>query len=89
MRKRWDARFESGHMLARYNRVSYAFYTEMKGISWIVYPRDIVGVQKNFRSNEVNGEIMVVQTSIIEDELAPPQHGKTRATLTISGWQLM
>lgn len=42
-RKRWDPRFESGHMLQRYSQNSYAFHSEMKGFGWLVYPRDIVG----------------------------------------------
>lgn len=122
-RKRWDPRFESGHMLARYgpcfflptlqnlrkisncsktpelesypfiiirySRLSYCFYTEMKGISWLVYPRDIVGANRNIRSNELNQEIMVVQTSVVEDTLASNQSGKTRATLSMSGWEIM
>lgn len=60
----------------------------MKGLSWIVYPRDIVGVQRNYRKDEENQEIFVIQTSVQEDELAPEQSGKTRATLTVSGWHL-
>lgn len=60
----------------------------MKGLSWIVYPRDIVGVQRNYRKDEENQEIFVIQTSVQEDELAPEQPGKTRATLTVSGWHL-
>lgn len=89
MRLRWDPRFQTGFMLSRYTRLSYSFYTEMKGVGWLVYPRDIVGVQKNIRSNELNQPIMVVQTSIVENELAPEQPGKTRANLDISGWELM
>ncbi|GAA5969661.1 hypothetical protein JCM21900_000799 [Sporobolomyces salmonicolor] len=89
MRKLWDPRFEDGHQLARYSRSSYAFYTTMKGMGWLVYPRDIVGIQKNY-GGEVNenGERMVVQTSIEEPERAPEQKGKTRATLKLSGWKL-
>ncbi|KAM0756223.1 Bet v1-like protein [Meredithblackwellia eburnea MCA 4105] len=89
MRTRWDPRFQGGHMLARYSRLSFAFYTEMKGMGWLVYPRDIVGVQQNFKSKEFNQEITVIQTSVQEDELAPEQSGKTRATLSVSGWQLL
>lgn len=46
-------------------------------------------VQKNFRSDELNKEIVVIQTSVEELELAPEMAGKTRATLTVSGWQLL
>jgi hypothetical protein len=46
-------------------------------------------VQKNYRSSGKNEEILIVQTSVEEPELAPEQSGKTRATLTISGWQLL
>ena len=75
-------------MLARYNRSSFAFYTVMKGMSWIVYPRDIVGVQAS-SDGDAEGERLVVQTSVEEQEWAPEQKGKTRATLTLSGWQLL
>ncbi|KAM0793328.1 hypothetical protein ACM66B_000785 [Microbotryomycetes sp. NB124-2] len=86
MRKRWDGRFERGNILQRYNRHSYAFYTVMKGMGWLVYARDIVGAHKNYRSDK---EIKVVQVSIDEPEIAPEQYQKTRATLTVSGWQLL
>ncbi|KAK4050508.1 hypothetical protein OIO90_005091 [Microbotryomycetes sp. JL221] len=85
MRKRWDGRFQNGQILQRYNRHSYAFYTVMKGMGWLVWERDIVGAHKNYRSD---GEIKVVQVSIEEPESAPVQDRKTRATLTVSGWQL-
>ncbi|GEM06154.1 lipid-binding START containing protein [Rhodotorula toruloides] len=89
MRKLWDQRFESGHMLARYDRTSFAFYTVMKGMGWLVYPRDIVGIQKNFHPEDGSetSERMIVQTSIEEKGWAPEQKGKTRATLTVSGWR--
>ncbi|PRQ76919.1 hypothetical protein AAT19DRAFT_12337 [Rhodotorula toruloides] len=89
MRKLWDQRFESGHMLARYDRTSFAFYTVMKGMGWLVYPRDIVGIQKNYHPEDGSekGERMIVQTTIEEKEWAPEQKGKTRATLTVSGWR--
>lgn len=54
----------------------------------MVYPRDIVGVQRNLREQEGNKEIKVVQTSIVDEELAKDQSGKTRATLSVSGWKL-
>lgn len=60
----------------------------MKGFGWVVYPRDIVGAQRNYRSAEENQEIFVIQTSVQEDELGPEQSGKTRATLAVSGWHL-
>lgn len=89
MRKLWDQRFESGHMLARYDRTSFAFYTVMKGMGWLVYPRDIVGIQRNYHPEDGSekGERMIIQTSIEEPEWAPEQKGKTRATLTVSGWR--
>lgn len=43
-------------------------------MSWLVYPRDICGVQKNYRSS--NGEILIVQTSVDEPDLAPLQSGE-------------
>ncbi|KAL8283747.1 hypothetical protein RQP46_005542 [Phenoliferia psychrophenolica] len=89
MRLRWDPRFDNGHMLSRFSRVEYEFYSEMKGMGWLVYPRDIVGVQKNFRSEGLNEEITVIQTSLEGSDLAPEMAGKTRATLTVSGWQLL
>ncbi|GAA6036630.1 hypothetical protein JCM8097_001261 [Rhodosporidiobolus ruineniae] len=88
MRKAWDARFETGHMIARYDRQSFAFYTAMLGFSVFVYGRDIVGVQRNY-ADETTGERLIVQTSVQEDELVPEQSGKTRATLTLSGWRLL
>lgn len=88
MRKLWDTRFVEGFQLARYSRTSYCFYTEMKGMGWLVYPRDIVGIQKNYGGETENGERMIVQTSVDEPELAPAQKGKTRATLQVSGWKL-
>lgn len=45
-------------------------------------------VQRNYRSSELNEEIFVIQTSIVDDEHAPEQYGKTRANVTISGWHL-
>ena len=89
MRKLWDARFVDGFQVARYSRTSYCFYSEMKGMGWLVYPRDIVGVQKNYGGDVANGERTIIQTSVVEDELAPEQKGKTRATLKVSGWSLV
>lgn len=54
--------------------LSYAFYSVQKGMTWLVYPRDICGVQKNYRSS--NGEILIVQTSVDEPDLAPLQSGQ-------------
>jgi len=90
MRKLWDARFQDGHMLARYDRTTFAFYTVMKGMSWIVYPRSICGAQMNVEpeDGDPQGERLVIQTSVDEPEWAPEQKGQTRATLTLSGWQL-
>ena len=90
MRKRWDSRFETGFILERFSRTDYSFFSEMKGMGWLVYPRDIAGHQHNFisTSGKKNEEIVVIQTSK-ENELAPEQSGKTRATLTVSGWQLL
>ncbi|GAA5995064.1 START domain-containing protein [Rhodotorula paludigena] len=90
MRKLWDPRFEGGHMLARYDRTTFAFWTVMKGMGWLVHPRDIVGVQKNYHPEDGNpkGERFVVQTSVDEPKWAPEQKGKTRATLALSGWRL-
>jgi hypothetical protein len=60
----------------------------MKGMGWLVYPRDIVGIQKNYGGETENGERTIIQTSVEETELAPEQKGKTRATLKVSGWSL-
>lgn len=87
MRKRWDPRFETGFVLERFARRSYSFYSLMKGMGWLVYPRDICGQQQIFEAD--NGEIVVIQTSIVDTDLAPEQSGKTRATLDVSGWQLL
>ncbi|GAA5965486.1 hypothetical protein JCM3765_003301 [Sporobolomyces pararoseus] len=89
MRKLWDQRFIDGFQISRYSRTSYCFYSEMKGMGWLVYPRDIVGVQKNYGGDEENGERTIIQTSVEENELAPEQKGKTRATLKVSGWRLV
>ncbi|GAA6047150.1 hypothetical protein JCM3770_006924 [Rhodotorula araucariae] len=91
MRKLWDSRFESGHMLARFDRTTFAFYTVMKGMGWLVYPRDICGIQKNYHptDGDAQAERLIVQTSVQEDGWAPEQKGKTRATLTLSGWRLV
>ncbi|BGP44728.1 hypothetical protein JCM10450v2_000542 [Rhodotorula kratochvilovae] len=91
MRRLWDSRFESGHMLARFDRTTFAFYTVMKGMGWLVYPRDICGIQKNYHpaDGDAQAERLIVQTSVQEDGWAPEQKGKTRATLTLSGWRLV
>ncbi|GAA5870478.1 hypothetical protein JCM16303_002019 [Sporobolomyces ruberrimus] len=89
MRKLWDGRFVDGFQIARYSRTSFCFYSEMKGMGWLVYPRDIVGIQKNYGGETENGERTVIQTSIEETDLAPEQKGKTRATLKVSGWSLI
>lgn len=70
-------------------RHTYTFYTVMKGLGWLVYARDIAGAHKNYRSDKPGGEICIVQTSVEEPEKAPEQSGKTRATLSVSGWQLL
>ncbi|GAA6018253.1 hypothetical protein JCM11491_005123 [Sporobolomyces phaffii] len=88
MRKLWDGRFVDGFQIARYSRTSYCFYSEMKGMGWLVYPRDIVGIQKNYGGETENGERTIIQTSVEELDLAPEQKGKTRATLKVSGWSL-
>ena len=56
-------------------------------MGWLVYPRDICGVQANYQTSPE--ELIVIQTSIEADALAPVQSGKTRATLGVSGWQLL
>ncbi|SGY31314.1 BQ5605_C002g01221 [Microbotryum silenes-dioicae] len=89
LRKRWDLRFDSGIMVRRFNRFTYEFYTTMLGMGWIVWPRDIIGIQKNYKSLELNQEVVVVQASVTDDEHGPEQSGKTRATVTVSGWQLL
>ncbi|GAA5907982.1 START domain-containing protein [Sporobolomyces salmoneus] len=86
MRKLWDGRFVDGFQIARYSRTSYCFYSEMKGMGWLVYPRDIVGIQKNHGGETENGERTIIQTTVEETGLAPEQKGKTRATLKVSGW---
>lgn len=47
MRLIWDPRFESGAMLKRYTRTSYQFYSVMKGLGWLIWPRSIVGSQSD------------------------------------------
>lgn len=56
-------------------------------MSWLVWPRDITGVQANYE--EADGAVVVIQTSIEDEENLPAQSGKTRASLTVSGWQLL
>ncbi|KAI5477044.1 Lipid-binding START containing protein [Pseudohyphozyma bogoriensis] len=87
LRKRWDSRMQMGHMLARYSRTFYEFYSELKGVSWLVYPRFLVAVTKTYREGGVGSEINLIQTSV-EDPSIGEQAGKTRATLYFGGWQL-
>jgi len=88
MRFQWDPRFEGGHMLRRFNMRRFSFYTCMKGMGWLVYQRTIVGVQAVIREETNNAEIMIVQTSIDDDELAPAEDYKVRANLTAAAWIL-
>ena len=54
----------------------------------LVYQRTIVGVQAVIREETNNAEIMIVQTSIDDDELAPAEDYKVRANLTAAAWIL-
>lgn len=81
-------------MMARYSFDTYAFYSIIKGLGWIVGPRDLCGVQKIYRERvTVEGQeverILIVQTSVVDDALAKVQDGKTRANLFIAGWELL
>lgn len=91
-RIRKTARFEDGHMLARYDRISYLFYSSMFGYGWLVYGRDITGVQCNYRSTELNQEIIVIQVSVPDDgsyaDFPGDESGKVRAKVHWSGWKL-
>lgn len=91
IRKKWDARFESGSAIARYGVHSYEFYSVMKSPSYFIWARDIVGVQENFYADDLSN-ISVLQVSVTDDENLPEagsyQKSRTRATVDVSGWQI-
>lgn len=73
--------------MARYDYSTYAFYSVIKGLGWIVGPRDLCGVQRIVR--EGKERLLIVQTSVVDDEMAEVQSGKTRADLKVAGWELL
>ncbi|GAA97113.1 uncharacterized protein L969DRAFT_53973 [Mixia osmundae IAM 14324] len=89
MRKLWDTRVVQARALARYSPRIFAFYTEMAGLSWLVWPRDICGAGSIIRGSEENTETYIVQVSVENPELCPEVDGKVRATLTSSVWHLV
>ena len=52
--------------------------------AFLVQPRDFVGYQEAIIEDD--GSIYVFQTSVPEDENTGPVKGRTRGTLTLSGW---
>jgi len=82
-RRFWDSRFLEGFALQRYAHRSYKFYTIQKG-AFLVQPRDFVGYQDAIIEDD--GSIYVFQTSVPEDENTGSVKGRTRGTLTVSGW---
>ncbi|GAA6063758.1 hypothetical protein JCM10212_002710 [Sporobolomyces blumeae] len=86
MRKLWDPRTEMGFMIERYCPSTVMFYALTKGKKYIASPRDIVGVQRNY-TDETDGTLRMIQTSVTDKERAPEQSGTTRADLVLSGWQ--
>lgn len=57
----------------------------VRGMGWIVSPRDIVGCQDTIFDDD--GTVWRVQCSV-NDSAKPPVSGKVRATLTVAGWVL-
>jgi len=84
-RTSWDPRTDSAEITRRWGRQLSQFYTVQKGLSWIISPRDIVGLQDTIFDD--SGTIERVQCSV-DDPHSPPVSGKVRATLTIAGWVL-
>jgi hypothetical protein len=83
MRALWDARTEYGLMYRRYELNTVLFYALTKGKRFIAKPRDMVGIQRNYASED--GSRTIIQTSVDVPEV-PNQKGTTRATLKLSGW---
>jgi hypothetical protein len=74
----------------RFDHDCFTFYSVLKGFGWIVWGRDIFGIQQIFRhpEREYNKEIIIVQTSVEDKEIAPDQSGKVRADVKAAGWRL-
>ncbi|KAH7105213.1 Bet v1-like protein [Auriculariales sp. MPI-PUGE-AT-0066] len=87
VRKLWDPRLDWAAVLQRFDPSSIQFYTVMRG-QMFVSARDFVGVQVVERSHESNKDILITQTSIPDDEHAPPQSGRVRAHAFFGGWLL-
>jgi hypothetical protein len=87
VRKFWDPRLDVGGVLHRIDPSSFQFYTVMKG-QMFISARDFVGIQLTERTHEPNHEIAITQTSIPDEEHAPPQSGKVRAIVKFGGWLL-
>ncbi|KAF9509743.1 hypothetical protein BS47DRAFT_1487793 [Hydnum rufescens UP504] len=82
-RQLWDDGFQQGTTVRRYSRRTFKFYSIQKG-AFLVQPRDFVGFQEAIIEDD--GTIYFFQASVPEDENTGPVKGRTRATLTISGW---
>lgn len=91
LRKKWDPRFEEGHVIARYGPNSYEFYSVMKSPSYFIWARDIVGVQENVYAHD-GSEITVIQTSVTDEDNLPEAgsyaKSRTRATVDVSAWRI-
>jgi hypothetical protein len=45
------------------------------------------GVNRNVFPTRPGGELLIVQTSVVDNERGPEQSGRVRATLGLSGWR--
>lgn len=98
VRKKWDPRFETAWIVRRFSDISYEFYSlgnMPPALKWLIWPRDICGVHQTYVDGKAddsglgqNKEIVLMQTSVKDDERASSQSGKTRMTITLSSFRL-
>ncbi|KAF9509742.1 hypothetical protein BS47DRAFT_1487792 [Hydnum rufescens UP504] len=79
----WDDGFQQGTPLQRYSSRCVKFYSIQKG-SLLVQPRDFIGLQEAIIEDD--GTVYFLVTSVPEDENTGPVKGRTRGTITLSGW---
>ncbi|CAD6583108.1 MAG: p24 complex component [Cyphobasidiales sp. Tagirdzhanova-0007] len=98
IRRKWDPRFETAWIQRRFSATSYQFYSlgnSPPALAWLINPRDLVGIHQSYIGGKEieehvgeNKEIILIQTSVIDNERASEQPKRTRMSLTLSAWRL-
>ena len=83
-------RFADAWLLRRFSHLSYQWYNlgaPPPGLSWLINPRDCTGVGTIYINGQTEGafdeksEIVIVQTSVPDNQRAPVVRNRTRMEL--------